>query len=47
MYGMGSFGPPGSRTRLVMATTITNPSGVAVGGGLTGGMAYTQMPKGD
>jgi hypothetical protein len=36
MYGMSGSGPPASCTRSGMATTTTkNPTGVAVGGGLT------------
>jgi hypothetical protein len=46
MYGMSGSGPPESRTRSIMATTTTNnPSGVAVGGGLTSGMASTLRMK--
>jgi hypothetical protein len=42
MYGMSGSGPPSSRTRLVTVTTTTNnPSGVGVGGVLSGGTAST------
>jgi hypothetical protein len=40
MYGMSGSGSPASRTRSVTATTTTNnPSGIAVGGVLTSGVA--------
>jgi hypothetical protein len=46
MYGMSGSGPPASRTRSVIATTTTNnPSGVAVGGVLTSGVASTGHAK--
>jgi hypothetical protein len=46
MYGMSGSGPQASRTRSVMATTTTNnPSGVAVGGVLTGGVTSTRCSK--
>jgi hypothetical protein len=46
MYGMSGSGHPASLTRSVTATTPTNnPSGVAVGGGLTSGMSSTGCTK--
>jgi hypothetical protein len=46
MYGMSGSGPPASRTRSVTTTTTTNnPSGAAVGGVLTSGVASTGYAK--